>query len=97
MSMTEYCMLETTVHRSYRHITKIEAKFIRGTAVNVRDTGTRLGSWVQHFCASHATTRESKEDRLCSIWSYTMLSRCARCLPLYLQDTVEACVSIVRF
>jgi hypothetical protein len=42
------------------------------------------------------TTRE-KKDRPGSIWSYTTFSRCARCLPLYLQDTVEACVSVVRF
>ena len=59
--MTEYFSPETTVYRGCCHVIKIEAKFIRGTAVSARDTGARLGTWVQHFCASHAITRERRK------------------------------------
>jgi hypothetical protein len=59
--MTEYYPPETTVYCGGCHVIKIEAKFVRGIAVNARDTGARLGSWVQHFCVSHAATRKRRK------------------------------------
>jgi transposase len=95
--MTEYYPPETIVYRGCCHVIKIEAKFV------LRHSGQRTRHWCQARCLGAAFLRvpcyytREKEDRLCSSWSYTTFSHCARCLPLYPQDMVETCVSVVRF